>query len=56
MEASAFSWPTTTPSFGTDSLRLLEQPDLALAAEAENGARAVELYRELHPDVCLIDL
>jgi DNA-binding NarL/FixJ family response regulator len=35
---------------------LLEQPDLALAAEAENGARAVELYRELHPDVCLIDL
>jgi DNA-binding NarL/FixJ family response regulator len=35
---------------------LVEQPDVALAAEAENGARAVALYRELHPDVCLMDL
>jgi DNA-binding NarL/FixJ family response regulator len=35
---------------------LVEQADLELAAEAENGARAVALYRELHPDVCLMDL
>jgi DNA-binding NarL/FixJ family response regulator len=35
---------------------LVEQPDLEVAAEAENGARAVALYREHHPDVCLMDL
>ena len=35
---------------------LVQQPDLELVAEAENGARAVELYREHRPDVCLMDL
>jgi DNA-binding NarL/FixJ family response regulator len=35
---------------------LAQQADLALVAEAENGARAVALYREHHPDVCLMDL
>jgi DNA-binding NarL/FixJ family response regulator len=33
-----------------------QQPDLALVAEAENGERAVALYREHRPDVCLMDL
>lgn len=35
---------------------LSQQSDLELVAEAENGARAVELYREHRPDVCLMDL
>jgi DNA-binding NarL/FixJ family response regulator len=35
---------------------LTQQADLELVAEAENGARAVELYREHQPDVCLMDL
>src|ERR1700675_5180794 len=35
---------------------LVQQPDLELVAEAENGERAVALYREHHPDVCLMDL
>ena len=35
---------------------LVQQPDLDLVAEAENGARAVALYREHRPDVCLMDL
>jgi DNA-binding NarL/FixJ family response regulator len=35
---------------------LVQQPDLELVAEAENGARAVALYREHRPDVCLMDL
>jgi DNA-binding NarL/FixJ family response regulator len=35
---------------------LVQQADLKLVAEAENGARAVELYREHQPDVCLMDL
>jgi DNA-binding NarL/FixJ family response regulator len=35
---------------------LVQQPDLELVAEAENGGRAVELYREHQPDVCLMDL
>ena len=35
---------------------LAQQPDLELVAEAENGERAVALYREHHPDVCLMDL
>jgi DNA-binding NarL/FixJ family response regulator len=35
---------------------LAQQPDLDLVAEAENGQRAVSLYREHHPDVCLMDL
>ena len=30
---------------------LVQQPDLELVAEAENGERAVALYREHHPDV-----
>jgi DNA-binding NarL/FixJ family response regulator len=33
-----------------------QQPDLDLVAEAENGQRAVSLYREHRPDVCLMDL
>jgi DNA-binding NarL/FixJ family response regulator len=35
---------------------LVQQADLELVAEAENGERAVELYREHRPDVCLMDL
>jgi DNA-binding NarL/FixJ family response regulator len=35
---------------------LVQQTDLDLVAEAENGERAVALYRELQPDVCLMDL
>jgi DNA-binding NarL/FixJ family response regulator len=35
---------------------LVQQPDLQLVAEAENGERAVALYREHRPDVCLMDL
>jgi DNA-binding NarL/FixJ family response regulator len=33
-----------------------QQPDLELVAEAENGERAVTLYREHQPDVVLMDL
>ncbi len=33
-----------------------QQPDLELVAEAENGERAVLLYREHRPHVCLMDL
>jgi DNA-binding NarL/FixJ family response regulator len=33
-----------------------QQDDLELVAEAENGERAVVLYREHRPDVCLMDL
>src|SRR5215210_2643888 len=35
---------------------LVQEPDLELVAEAENGERAVELYRGHQPDVCLMDL
>jgi DNA-binding NarL/FixJ family response regulator len=35
---------------------LVQQADLKLVAEAENGERAVELYREHRPDVSLMDL
>jgi DNA-binding NarL/FixJ family response regulator len=35
---------------------LVQQADLELVAEAENGQRAVALYREHRPDVCLMDL
>jgi DNA-binding NarL/FixJ family response regulator len=35
---------------------LVQEADLELVAEAENGARAVALYREHQPDVCLMDL
>jgi len=31
-------------------------PDIELAGEAENGLQAVELEKELHPDVILMDL
>lgn len=32
------------------------QPDMEMVGVAENGARAVELYRALRPDVTLMDL
>jgi DNA-binding NarL/FixJ family response regulator len=35
---------------------IAQQADLEMVAEAENGARAVELFRELRPDVVLMDL
>lgn len=35
---------------------LVQQPDFELVAEAENGERAVALYREHCPNVCLMDL
>jgi DNA-binding NarL/FixJ family response regulator len=35
---------------------ITQQPDLELAAEAENGAQAVRLYRDHRPDVVLMDL
>jgi DNA-binding NarL/FixJ family response regulator len=35
---------------------LVQEADLELVAEAENGERAVALYREHLPDVCLMDL
>ena len=35
---------------------IAEQDDLELVAEAENGAKAVDLFREHHPDVALMDL
>ena len=35
---------------------LVQEVDLELVAEAENGERAVALYREHQPDVCLMDL
>jgi DNA-binding NarL/FixJ family response regulator len=33
-----------------------QEADLELVAEAENGARAVALFRQHHPDVALMDL
>jgi two-component system, NarL family, response regulator len=35
---------------------ITEQSDLEVVAEAENGARAVALFREQRPDVALMDL
>ena len=35
---------------------VVQQADLDLVAEAENGQRAIALYREHQPDVCLMDL
>jgi two-component system, NarL family, response regulator len=35
---------------------LEQQADFRVVAGAENGAQAVELYREHRPDVCLMDL
>jgi DNA-binding NarL/FixJ family response regulator len=35
---------------------LAQQAGLQVVAEAENGAQAVELYRQHRPDVCLMDL
>jgi len=35
---------------------LLKEADMEILAEAENGTQAVELYRELSPDVVVMDL
>ena len=35
---------------------LVQEPDLELVGQAENGERAVALYREHQPDVSLMDL
>jgi DNA-binding NarL/FixJ family response regulator len=35
---------------------ITQEPDLVLVGEAENGERAVALYRERRPDVVLMDL
>lgn len=35
---------------------MAQEPDFEVVAEAENGARAVALFREHRPDVILIDL
>jgi DNA-binding NarL/FixJ family response regulator len=35
---------------------LASQPDMTCAGEAEDGARALALCRELHPDVVLMDM
>src|SRR6185369_16990746 len=32
------------------------QPDMLIVAEASNGQQAVDLHREHHPDISLIDL
>ena len=32
------------------------QPDMELICAAESGAQALELFRELHPDITLVDL
>lgn len=37
-------------------LILESQPDITVAAEARDGTRAVELARDLRPDVCLVDI
>jgi DNA-binding NarL/FixJ family response regulator len=41
---------------GGIALMIGKQPDMALIAEASNGHEAVELFREHHPDVTLMDL
>src|ERR1044071_9619825 len=33
-----------------------QQPDMTIAAVAEGGPRVMELFRELRPDVVLMDL
>ena len=35
---------------------LNNQPGIAVVAQASDGAEAVELYQQHHPDVALIDL
>jgi DNA-binding NarL/FixJ family response regulator len=35
---------------------IAQEPDLQLVAQAENGERAIALFREHQPDVCLMDL
>ena len=38
------------------SMVIKRQPDMALVADASDGASAIKLYRELLPDVTLMDL
>lgn len=38
------------------SFAIANEPDLEVVAQAEDGAKAVELYRAHHPDVILMDL
>jgi DNA-binding NarL/FixJ family response regulator len=37
-------------------MRLALEPDVTVVGEAEDGARALDLVSELHPDVVVMDL
>ncbi len=38
------------------SALIQEIPDFALVGEAENGSQAIEMYRDLRPDIVLMDI